>query len=163
MSDLLTLHMLPSFWHNPDFLYDMSGIGKAAPSMLNLSLRVAWHDNRWNSSVRRSLNGNAFCSSLDRIRQEKEPASEEPFCGRCFSTLKPHELPPCKAEFEAFMNEKESLRIFQHPFEVPVCCRAHSLSPNFRADERRKDEFLGSRVSLTQDILLRCEYFVTAQ
>jgi hypothetical protein len=70
--------------------------------MFHLSLRVAWHDNRWNGTVCRSPAGNAFCASLDRIRQEKELASEQPLSGRCFSTLKANELPPCKAESGAF-------------------------------------------------------------
>lgn len=94
--------------------------------MFHLSLRVAWHDNRWNGTVCRSPAGNAFCASLDRIRQEKEPANEEPLSGRCFSTLKESELPPCKAESGAFMNEKAWLRLFEHPFqEIPAAAATH--------------------------------------
>jgi len=85
--------------------------------MFHLSLRVAWHDNCWNGTVCRSPAGNAFCASLDRIRQEKQPEVEEALSGRCFSTLKPQELPPCKAESGAFMNEKEWTRVFEHPYK----------------------------------------------
>jgi hypothetical protein len=94
--------------------------------MFHLSLRVAWHDNRWNGTVCRSPAGNAFCGSLDRIRQEKEPASEQAFSGRCFSTLKEKELPPCKAESGAFMNENEWLRDFEHPYkDIPAAAATH--------------------------------------
>ena len=84
--------------------------------MFHLSVRVAWHDNRWNGSVCQFPSGNAFCASLDRIRQEKDPEAEQRLSGRCFSTLSPAELPPCKAESGAFMNEKEWVRVFEHPY-----------------------------------------------
>lgn len=85
--------------------------------MFHLSLRVAWHDNRWNGRVCRSPAANAFCTALDRIREEKDPTSEQAFSGRSFSTLSKVELPPCKAESGAFMNEKEWLRSFEHPYK----------------------------------------------
>jgi ATP-dependent exoDNAse (exonuclease V) alpha subunit len=94
--------------------------------MFHLSLRVAWHDNRWNGSVCQSPSGNAFCAALDRIRQEKEPETEQRLSGRCFSTLSPAELPPCKAESGAFMNDKEWLRVFEHPYkEIPAAASTH--------------------------------------
>jgi ATP-dependent exoDNAse (exonuclease V) alpha subunit len=94
--------------------------------MFHLSLRVAWHDKRWNGFVCQSPSGNAFCASLDRIRQEKNPETEQRLSGRCFSTLSPAELPPCKAESGAFMNEKEWIRVFEHPYQnIPKAAATH--------------------------------------
>ena len=45
--------------------------------MFHLSLRVAWHDSLWNGAVCLWPSGNAFCASLDSIRQEKEPDAEQ--------------------------------------------------------------------------------------
>jgi hypothetical protein len=84
--------------------------------MFHLSLRVAWHDNRWNGSVCQSPTSNVFCASLERIREEKNPEVEEHLSGRCFSSLTAAELPPCKAESGAFMNEAVWLRLFEHPY-----------------------------------------------
>jgi len=75
--------------------------------MFHLSLRVAWHHSRWNGSVCQTPGENTFCASLDRIRQEEIPEREQVLSGGCFSTLAAAELPPCKAESGAFMNEKE--------------------------------------------------------
>lgn len=94
--------------------------------MFHLSVRVAWHDNRWNGTVCRSPTGNAFCASLDRIREEKQPDLEQPLHERCFSTLSAAELPPCKAESGAFMNEREWVRLFEHPYkDIPKAAATH--------------------------------------
>jgi len=94
--------------------------------MFHLSLRVAWHDSRWNGSVCHSPCENAFCASLDRIRQEKVPEKEQVLSGRGFSTLAAAELPPCKAESGAFMNEKEWVRLFEHPYkDIPAASATH--------------------------------------
>jgi hypothetical protein len=94
--------------------------------MFHLSLRVAWHDSRWNGSVCHSPCENAFCASLDRIRQEKVPEKEQVLSGCSFSTLAATELPPCKAESGAFMNEKEWVRLFEHPYkDIPTASSTH--------------------------------------
>jgi hypothetical protein len=63
---------------------------------------------------------------LDRIREEKVPETEQHLYGRCFSILSPAELPPCKAESGAFMNEKEWTRLFQHPYQdIPKAAVTH--------------------------------------
>jgi hypothetical protein len=80
--------------------------------MFHLSLRVAWRDSRWSGSVCQCAAGNAFCGSLDRIRQEKIPETEQALRDRGFPTLAAAELPPCKAESGAFMHAAEWSRVF---------------------------------------------------
>lgn len=84
--------------------------------MFHLTLRVAWHDSRWNGTVCRSPSCNSFCTSLSRIRETRDDAREETLAGRRWEVLPPADLPPCKGESGAFMNPDEWTRRFEHPF-----------------------------------------------
>lgn len=80
----------------------------------HLSIRVAWHDNQWNGTIccKPSLNG--YCTQLPRIYEEK--TDDEIPC-KPWWELKSSELPPCKAEGGAFMNERCYFRSFTHPYK----------------------------------------------
>jgi hypothetical protein len=94
--------------------------------MFHLSVRVAWHDDRWNGTICLSPAKNAFCAWLDRIREEKVPEEEQKLSGRCFSDLSSNDLPPCKAESGAFMNDKAWVRVFKHPYkDIPAASATH--------------------------------------
>lgn len=84
--------------------------------MFHLTARVAWHDSRWNGTVCRQPSCNAFCAALDRIREERDDAREDAIAGKRWNTLESDELPPCKAESGAFMNDEEWSRRFVHPY-----------------------------------------------
>ena len=84
--------------------------------MFHLTARVAWHDSRWNGTVCRQPSCNSFYSALDRIRLERDDAREDALASKQWSTLDPDELPACKAESGAFMNEEEWSRRFIHPY-----------------------------------------------
>lgn len=84
--------------------------------MFHLTARVAWHDSHWNGAVCRKPSCNSFCAALDRIRLERDDAREDALAGKRWSTLDPDELPACKAESGAFMNEEEWSRRFVHPY-----------------------------------------------
>ena len=84
--------------------------------MYHLTARVAWHDSRWNGTVCSQPSCNAFCAALDRIREERDDAREDAIAGRQWNALSPDELPPCKAESGAFMNNEEWTRRFVHPY-----------------------------------------------
>lgn len=84
--------------------------------MLHLTARVAWHDSRWNGTVCRQPSCNSFCAALDRIREERDDVREDALAGKRWNTLDPDQLPPCKAESGAFMNEEEWSRRFVHPY-----------------------------------------------
>ena len=60
---------------------------------------------------------NAFCVDLDRIRAERDDASEQLLAGKQFAELTPKQHPPCKAESGAFMNSREWIREFNHPYQ----------------------------------------------
>lgn len=82
--------------------------------MKHLSIRVAWHDNKWNGTVCNRPNENSYCLQLPRIyedKQDNEPAGVE------WHKLSPEQLPPCKAEGGAFMNTNAYSRGFSHPYK----------------------------------------------
>lgn len=84
--------------------------------MFHLTARVAWHDSRWNGTVCRQPSCNSFCVALDRIREGRDDEREDAIAGKRWSLLAPKELPACKAEAGAFMNEEEWSRLFEHPY-----------------------------------------------
>jgi hypothetical protein len=84
--------------------------------VFHLTARVAWHDSRWNGTVCRQPSCNSFCAALDRIREERDDAREDALAGKGWGTLTPADLPACKAESGAFMNDEEWSRSFVHPY-----------------------------------------------
>jgi len=85
--------------------------------MNHLTLRVAWHDNRWNGGVCCAPSENAFCIALDRIREGRRDAHEDALSGTHFSELGPAEMPPCQQESGAFMSDKPWKRVIAHPYQ----------------------------------------------
>ena len=85
--------------------------------MHHLNVRVAWHDSRWDGTVCRNPCENSFCVDLDRIRAERDDASEQLRASKNFTDLTPNQHPPCKAESGAFMNSQEWIREFNHPYQ----------------------------------------------
>lgn len=84
--------------------------------MWHLTLRVAWHDNRWNGRVCMAPSQNSFCVALDRIRGERDDAKEDSFADVSWSELNTEDLPACKAEAGGFMNDQPWSRIAVHPY-----------------------------------------------
>ncbi|MDO8945403.1 MAG: hypothetical protein Q7U75_19630, partial [Desulfobacterales bacterium] len=78
--------------------------------MFHLTVRVAWHDSRWSAQVCQAPSANCFCTSLDRIREERNDEAEDAAAGRPWSSLRPSDQPPCRAESGAFMNADEWTR-----------------------------------------------------
>jgi len=84
--------------------------------MRHLTMRVPWHDLKWNGCVCAKPAENPFCVALDRIRVERDEAAECAVAGRSWADLKPAQHPACRAESGAFMNETEWTRLFKHPY-----------------------------------------------
>jgi len=84
--------------------------------MHHLTLRVAWHDNRWNGTICRAPSLNGFCLDLPRIRETRKDASEDADAGAAWGDLDAPRLPPCINEGGGFMSEREWIRIFRHPY-----------------------------------------------
>ncbi|MCF8567818.1 AAA family ATPase [Alicyclobacillus tolerans] len=99
--------------------------------MFHLSIRVAWHDNRWNGAVCQNPKANSYCTQLERVRKEKQDDFENDLSATSWSELNPTQLPPCIAEAGGFMNPKEWVRVFIHPYQdIKAAAETHgSLKP----------------------------------
>ena len=84
--------------------------------MNHLTLRVAWHDNRWNGEVCRCASENAFCIALKRTRANRRDAQEDGLAGTHFSEIGPVQMPPCAEESGAFMSDRPWTRVIEHPY-----------------------------------------------
>ncbi|KPV54661.1 hypothetical protein SE17_02390, partial [Kouleothrix aurantiaca] len=84
--------------------------------MHHLTLRVAWHDNRWNGTICRAPSLNGFCLDLPRIRETRNDAAEDADAGTPWAELDAPRLPPCISEGGGFMSEHEWIRTFNHPY-----------------------------------------------
>jgi hypothetical protein len=85
---------------------------------MHLTLRVAWHDNRWNGTICRAPSRNSFCIALDRIRETpRNDEAEDRIAGKRWCDLPHIDLPPCKAEAGAFMSPDEWMRVVEHPYQ----------------------------------------------
>lgn len=94
--------------------------------LAHLTIRVAWHDTKWNGTVCAQPSLNSFCSALRRIREGKKP-DEDNLARRSFDTLSTDQLPPCKAESGFFMSPRPWVREFDHPYrENKNCANTHS-------------------------------------
>lgn len=89
--------------------------------LTHLTVRVAWHDTKWNGAICANPGLNSFCCSLPRIREAKT-AAEQTLHSQPFNKLQPHELPPCKAESGFFMSPHSWAREFDHPYRKNRKC-----------------------------------------
>jgi ATP-dependent exoDNAse (exonuclease V) alpha subunit len=85
----------------------------------HLSIRVAWHDNKWNGAVCKHPSQNAYCLNLPRIYQEKDDQAEDALSDTHWGDLSDDQLPPCKAEGGSFMSTRKYVRLFNHPYNKP--------------------------------------------
>lgn len=84
---------------------------------MHLTVRVAWHDNKWNGTVCNAPKNNSFCIALDRIREQRDDDKEERFAKQTWNSLEPDQLPTCIAESGGFMSPQQWTRIFIHPYQ----------------------------------------------
>lgn len=83
----------------------------------HLTVRVAWHQQRWDGTVCCAASSNSFCLDLDRIREERDDAYEDAVGGTHFADLPIDRLPPCRAESGAIMTDREIPQIREHPYQ----------------------------------------------
>ena len=82
----------------------------------HISVRVPWHDARWNGTVCIDPANNWACLKLPRIAEKKIEASEILLAGRKFQDIHPDEVPPCLVERSAFMSTNALIRQHSHPY-----------------------------------------------
>lgn len=87
--------------------------------MKHLSIRVAWHDSKWNGAVCKFPSKNSFCLNLPRIYQKKDDQAEEALAGKHWNDLQDNQIPPCIGEGGGFMSTRKYSREFNHPYNKP--------------------------------------------
>lgn len=84
--------------------------------MKHISIRVPWHDNKWNGTICNCPNNNPFCMMLHNISERRDVDKEQSLSNKSFSVLENDNLPACVTENGGFMNDKPYKRIFKHTY-----------------------------------------------
>src|ERR1700730_14602457 len=106
---------------------------------MHLTVRMAWHDNKWNGKVCDNPEGNTYCTgahSLLSSRIEKRKNTEfESKAGvkgqHVAKSFQPNNVPPCYWSVNAFGDKSFSVE-HPHPFSqlpppIPDTVRKHSV------------------------------------
>ena len=56
--------------------------------MKHISIRVPWHDNKWNGTICQCPKNNPFCMMLHNISERKDENKEETYAGKDWNSLK---------------------------------------------------------------------------
>ena len=88
--------------------------------MKHISIRVPWHDHKWDGSVCQRPGDNPFCRTLPRIAEVKDDEAENKCAGMKWCKLCPNNLPACKGENGAFMSPEGYSREFNHVYAKRV-------------------------------------------
>lgn len=90
------------------------GVVRLPPS--HLSARVPWHDTDWTGRVCAAPAENHSCTVLGRIKEEKDPDTEEADAGAAWTDLSEDHHPPCLLERAGFMRSAPQTIIREHPY-----------------------------------------------
>ena len=82
--------------------------------MKHISIRVPWHENKWNGTVCNCPANNPFCMMLHNIAERKVVDKEQSLANKSFSVLNKDNMPACMTENGGFMSNKPYKRIFTH-------------------------------------------------
>lgn len=98
----------------------------------HLSIRVPWHDNRWDGNICKNPQSNAACLVLQRIRDLKKNEQETKVAGKSIKELPFNEWPACIAERGSFMAPFEFFRRLNQPYSATSDLHKHMLPTDFR-------------------------------
>ena len=82
----------------------------------HLSIRVPWHDNKWNGTVCKNAKNNDSCLILKNCAINRNDEKEMLLAGKFFHELNEDQLPPCLTERAAFMADFETYKTLSHPY-----------------------------------------------
>jgi ATP-dependent exoDNAse (exonuclease V) alpha subunit len=82
----------------------------------HISIRVPWHDNKWNGTVCNFPKLNGSCLKLDRIAENRDDEAEDKVAGKSIEELEQNEWPCCVAERAMFMAPFAYTRMATHPY-----------------------------------------------
>ena len=68
-------------------LYEIILIRNKTIIMKHISIRVPWHDNKWNGTICQCPKNNPFCMMLHNISEKKDEKKEETYAGKDWNSL----------------------------------------------------------------------------
>lgn len=83
----------------------------------HISVRVPWHDAKWNGCVCSEPADNASCMMFLPRMANKNPDVEERYVGKSFSEIPESDIPPCIGEMVTFLSDKEVTIQKSHPYK----------------------------------------------
>lgn len=82
----------------------------------NISIRVPWHDNKWNGNICKEPKRNISCLRLKAITESKDENFECKHCNKCMKGKE--EFLHCIRESGAFMSEDKLSQTIEHPYKL---------------------------------------------
>jgi hypothetical protein len=82
----------------------------------HVSIRVPWHDSKWDGSVCRDPKRNTACLKLVNIAARKDASAESVVAGKSIADLNQMEFPACVTERGTFMADFGFDRLHEHPY-----------------------------------------------
>lgn len=84
---------------------------------MHASVRVPWHDGRWNGTVCANPRANTSCLALRQVAESKDDDFETSIKGQQWNRDGGHPLPACAAERGAILAPFEYIRETSHPYD----------------------------------------------
>ncbi len=84
----------------------------------HVSIRVPWHDSKWNGSICANPAINSHCVVLKNIGLNKDDALESSLAGSCCESLNESQRPACMAERGMFMAPYPIIERKSHPYAI---------------------------------------------
>jgi hypothetical protein len=81
----------------------------------HVSIRVPWHDSKWDGSVCRDPKRNTACLKLVNIAARKNAGAESVVAAKSIADLNQMEFPACVTERGTFMADCGFDRLHEHP------------------------------------------------
>ena len=98
----------------------------------HLSVRVPWHDTRWDGTVCRFPRKNVSCLALNRIGATKDDELDERHAGERLDKVPRAEAPPCFAERVNFLSPRAQQRLAHHAYSDTSDHHRHISDTAFR-------------------------------
>ena len=98
----------------------------------HLTVRVPWHENKWDGTVCQHPRHNTSCLALRRIAESKDDDLEESRAGRELSILGSDAMPACLRERGSFMAGFPITWIARHPYAAFEAGHRHILETSYR-------------------------------
>ena len=86
----------------------------------HISIRVPWHDKKWNGSICDHAKNNSACLVLKNCSENRDDQKETTHSGKYLKDLAESDFPPCVVEGGMFMSSFPFTRLAKHPYAKPT-------------------------------------------